>query len=199
MNHLSLFYLLLLALNFSGRPAEPAPAPLAATKVTLPPNGREEDEEHIPWKWERRLNWEDFRCAPRSHSDAVASTSTSLGLTYQVEDGALTYTVTCHFSKRKSWGLLKTDYILAHEQAHFDITELHARALYKALQEYQFNPRTYRQDVNTLYNRIVKEKEAMQAAYDGETDHSRNKRLQYDWLSKIDNLLSESAAWAAYP
>ena len=157
------------------------------------------EDEIIPWATERRLAWNDFLCAPQKQGDAVASTSTSLGISYQVRNGVLAYNITCNFSKKKSWGLLKTDYILSHEQAHFDITELHARKLYQALSNYNFNPETFRKDIAAIYERIVKEKEEMQEAYDGETDHSRRKRIQYDWFEKIDGLMAETEAFAAYP
>ena len=94
---------------------------------------------------------------------------------------------------------MKTDYILAHEQAHFDITEIHARKLYEAIYHYELNPATFKNDIADIYNRIVKEKEEMQEAYDGETDHSRKRMLQYNWLEKIDKLLADSEVFANYP
>ena len=199
MSHLHFLFLLFFALNFSGKPAQ-APAVPEATvaAVNLPPV-REEDAEFIPWIDERRLTWEDFMSEPKKHSDAVASTSTSLGIAYQVAGSGLEYKITCNFSKTKSWGLLKTDYILAHEQGHFDITEIYARKLYQELQQYQLNRKSYKKDINEMYQSIVREKEAMQAAYDGESDHSRNRRMQYEWLEKIDLLLLETAPYAAYP
>jgi predicted secreted Zn-dependent protease len=202
MSYLNFLYLFFLAFQFSGKPM-PADTPkqpvieAAVIREALP--SKEEDAELIPWIFERRLTWEDFLSEPKRNSDAVASTSTTLGLAYQVENGQLSYRITCHFSKHKSWGLLRTDYILAHEQGHFDITEIFARKLYKELQEYPFNRKTYRSDVNAIYNRVVKEKEAMQAAYDGESDHSRSRRLQYDWLEKIDTMLEETEPWSVYP
>ena len=198
MSYLPFFSILLLALNFSGKPAPETTVKKTATVISVTPP-KEEDAENIPWTESRLLVWDDFQCEPKRNSDAVASTSTSLGLAYQVEDGKLSYSITCTFSKHKSWGLLRTDYILAHEQAHFDITELYARELHKALQQYQFNRKTYRKDVNDIYRQIVKDKEAMQAAYDGGSDHSRQKRAQYDWLEKIDLMLEETKGWAGYP
>lgn len=197
MSYIHLFYLLFLSLNFSGKPLPEKPV------INIEPKTivliREEDEEHIPWTDTRRLSWEDFLCSPKTNSDAVASTSTSLGIAYQLQRGRLNYSITCNFSKQKSWGLLKTNYILAHEQGHFDITEIYARKLYKALQEYQFNRKTFRSDINEIYKTIVKEKEDLQAAYDGESDHSRNRKLQFEWLERIDQLLEETAPYAAYP
>lgn len=199
MSYIHLLYLLFVALNFSGTPAPVKSKEAVPTEAKTLSGVKNEDEEFIPWTHERRLSWEDFLCEPKKNSDAVASTSTSLGIAYQVEHGHLTYSITCNFSKHKSWGLLKTDYILAHEQGHFDITEIYARKLYKALSEYQFSRKTYRKDVNDIYRAIVQEKEDMQAAYDGQSDHSRNRRVQYEWLQKIDQMLEETAPWAEYP
>ncbi|MCW3073588.1 MAG: hypothetical protein JWP69_657 [Flaviaesturariibacter sp.] len=160
---------------------------------------KEESAETIPWIVRRQLTWDDFQGQPKRNTDAVASTSTSLGIAYQLRNGELTYEVTCTFSKPKSWGATRTPYILAHEQAHFDITELYARKLNRKLQEYQFNKRTYKQDLNIIYQSVVAEKEAMQQAYDGETDHSRKRRIQYEWLERIELMLQESAPYATYP
>ncbi len=199
MSYIHLFYLMILALNFSGSPALPGTGKTTGTEANTIARTKNEDEGVIPWTHSRRLSWDDFLCAPQKNSDAVASTSTSLGIAYQVEQGQLTYSITCNFSKHKSWGLLKTDYILAHEQGHFDITEIAARKLYKALQEYAFNKKTYRKDINDLYKAIVQEKEDMQAAYDKESDHSRNRKLQQEWLEKIDQMLTETMPFASYP
>lgn len=199
MNLFHLLPLLLLTVNFSGSMAPAKPMALVGVNTGATEKLLTNEEESIPWRSEKKLSWEDFLCAPQKQGDAVASTSTSLGISYQVKDGVLNYSITCHFSKKKSWGILKTDYILAHEQAHFDITELHARKLYEALYHYEFNPVTFKKDINIIYDRIVKEKEAMQEAYDGQTDHSRKRRVQYDWLEKIDSMLAETEIFANYP
>lgn len=192
--------LFLLCLNFSGMPI---PAKKVALKSTIAASEEKTDVNDndlvIPWNSTRKLAWDDFLSAPQKEGDAVASTSTSLGLSYQVREGQLTYRITCGFSKEKSWGSLKTDYILAHEQAHFDITEIHARKLYEALSQYQFNGASVKSDIATIYNRIVKEKEQMQEEYDGQTDHSRKRVRQTDWLEKIDQLLIETETYSTYP
>ena len=145
------------------------------------------------------LTWDDFLCEPKRNTDAVALTSTALGISYNVSNNQLNYEITCSFSKVKSWGILKTAYILAHEQGHFDITEIYARKLHKELLDYKFNRKTFRQDVNLIYDRVVKEKENLQFAYDGLTDHSRNKTVQQEWLDKIEQLLIETEPYADYP
>ncbi len=197
MNYFHLFFFSIFFLNFSGTPSTKATESFAPVEAT--PVERIENDEFIPWQVQRKLSWEDFSGPARTNTEAVASTSTSLGIAYQLERTGLNYHITCNFSKHKSWGVLKTDYILAHEQGHFDITEIAARRLHQALSEYQFNHKTYRKDINQIYDRIVKEKEDMQAAYDKESDHSRNRRLQYVWLDKIDFMLKETLPWAEYP
>ena len=199
MKIVHLLPLLMLTINFSGSPAPAELQGYAAARVGSFKKVVANEDEIIPWQSLRRLGWEDFLCEPQKQGDAVASTSTSLGISYQLKNNELTYTITCNFSKKKSWGLLKTEYILAHEQAHFDITELHARKLYEALYQYEFNPETFKKDIAAIYERIVKEKEVMQEAYDSETDHSRKKRMQYDWLERINSMLAETEQFAVYP
>jgi hypothetical protein len=158
-----------------------------------------ETDDYLSWSSSRPLTWEDFLCEPKRNTDAVALTSTALGIAYNASNGQLHYEITCNFSKVKSWGILKTPYILAHEQGHFDITEIYSRILHRELQGYKFIRRTFRQDVNQIYDRVVKEKEAFQLMYDGQTDHSRNKKVQQEWLDKIQVLLTETAPYADYP
>lgn len=194
-----LLSLLILIINFSGKPAPAKPEAITSGYIGIKKKMVINEDAIIAWTTGKKLSWDDFLCSPQKQGEAVASTSTSLGIAYQVKDGELSFDITCHFSKKKSWGLLKTDYILAHEQAHFDITELHARKLYEALYDYEFNSKTFKKDIAAIYERIVKEKEAMQKAYDGETDHSRRRRIQYDWLEKIDVMLAETEMFASYP
>jgi len=190
------FAAILLLLNFSG-----VPKTASETKVVVakPVHTIEETEESIPWNEQRQLSWTDFNGEPVGNTEAVASTSTSLGLSYKVEDNVLSYQITCNFNKPKSWGLLQTPYILAHEQGHFNITEIYARQLNKALLEYQLNPKTFKRDINAIYNIIVQQKETAQEAYDNESDHSRNKRIQQEWSDRIQKMLQDTGPWAAYP
>lgn len=194
MNHLiHLFTATLLMLQF-----HVAPAAYHSTPSHTVLNDAE-DEENLPWRTRRKLTWEDFKCAPVRNTEAVALTSTSLGITYKVKDRQFVYDINCAFAKQHSWGLLKTPYILAHEQGHFDITEIFARKLHQQLQDYRFNERSYKQDITQIYQQVVKEKEAFQERYDHETDHSRKKTLQQEWEVHIEALLQDTAPYQNYP
>jgi hypothetical protein len=194
MNHLiHLFTALFLMLNHAVAPA----AYSHAEKYIV--FNESEDEATLPWMNKRRLTWDDFKCDPVRNTEAVALTSTSLGISYKIKGNQFQYDVACSFSKHHSWGLMKTPYILAHEQGHFDITEIFARKLHQKLQVYQLNDRTFKQDISTIYQKVVKEKEAYQELYDAQTDHSRKKIKQEEWLVRIDALLEKTAPYQDYP
>lgn len=195
---LNLFHLYSYIIGFLLFPVAPQPEPFGFADHIFHP-GPKESSDYIAWKYERPLTWEDFLCEPLRNTDAVASTSTSLGISYKITNGKFIYDLDCSFSKSRSWGLLKTSYILAHEQGHFDITEIYTRKLHQRLQQYQFNRKTFKHDLTVIYEKIVKEKEAFQNRYDTETSHSRLKGKQNEWLDKIDLMLEETEAYANYP
>lgn len=152
----------------------------------------------IQWSPNERLSWDDYLAKPVASSEAAAITSTAIGVEYHVKNSIFSYSITCRFSKTRSWGKDKTNYILQHEQGHFDITEIYARKLAKELKEYKFNPRKFQEDVNKIYKRLMDEKEEYQEKYDKETDFSRNKEKQAEWLDKIRQGLEETDDYANY-
>ena len=76
--------------------------------------------------------------------------------------------------------------------------EFFARKLYKQMAAYQFNKKTYQQDLNKIYQDVLDEKEDMQNRYDDETDHSINKGKQAEWLKRIEEMLKELKDYADY-
>ena len=161
-------------------------------------NAQKSNEELIEWNAERRLTWADYKSRPNPESDAAASTTTTLIVEYNISRNRFQYKIQSLFSKTRSWGLHKTDYILSHEQGHFDIAEVFARKLHKKLSEYKFNPKTYKKDLKKIYEEVTDEKEETQNEYDEETKHSINKRKQAEWLRKIDEMLEEYEEYADY-
>jgi hypothetical protein len=156
------------------------------------------EEDLIKWSAGKKLQWKDYLSEPDKNSDAAASTSTRIGFEYHIRDNNLTYTLSCNFSKTRSWGRHKNDYILSHEQGHFDIAEIFTRKLAKALSEYKFKSSSYKNDLKKIYTDVMQEKEKFQQQYDNETDYSRNDEKQATWLKKIKEALSDLKEFADY-
>jgi Bacterial protein of unknown function (DUF922) len=160
--------------------------------------GQKSNEELLKWDAAKKLTWADYKSKPNPESDAAASTTTYLSVEYNITSTNFGFKVQSYFSKTRSWGLHKTDYILSHEQGHFDIAEIFARKLHKELSEYKFNKKTYQKDLKKIYDDVTGEKSDVQNKYDRETNHSINKEKQAEWLKKIEEMLKEYENYAAY-
>lgn len=156
------------------------------------------NEELLDWSASRKLTWADYQARPDPDSDAAASTTTYLSIEYNISNTSFSFKIESRFSKTRSWGLHKTDYILSHEQGHFDIAEIFARKLHKEMSEYTFNKKTYQKDLKKIYDTVTEEKTEMQNNYDRETNHSINKREQAEWLRKIKEMVEEYKNYSDY-
>ena len=152
----------------------------------------------IDWTASRKLTWDDFKAPPDPASSNAALTSSSINVEFGYDDEELQYTIKCRFDKNKSWVRIHNHVILSHEQGHFDIAELHARKLNQALKAYRFNAKTVNDDVNRIYDSVMSIHHSAQREYDKETDFSRNKEKQAQWLKIIADNLQELKAYAPY-
>lgn len=152
----------------------------------------------MPWNAARKLSWEDFKASPDPGSGNAALTNTSINIEFGYDDAQLQYSIRCTFDKNRSWVRIRNNEVLAHEQGHFDIAEIYARRLNKAMKAYRFNARTVSRDVNSIYNNLMALHRQIQNEYDKETDFSRNKSKQEEWLKKIRQQLQDLAAYAGY-
>ena len=145
-----------------------------------------------------RLSWDDFKALPPPNAANAALTSSSISLDYSSGSRTFSYSIGCHFNKAQSWGRVKNDLILAHEQGHFDLSEIYARRLNKALMQYRYNPSTANKDVNAIYQAVMQDLQQRQADYDEQSDHSRNVPVQKQWLAVISNELAGLEKYADY-
>ncbi len=166
--------------------------------VPFATRAQDKDDQLIEWSPARKLTWDDYKGKPNPASEAAASTTTHLGIEYNMRNNGFSYAITSKFSQTRSWGRHKNEYILAHEQGHFDIAEIFARKLHKELQGYQFNKNSYKTDLAKIYDTILDEKESMQNSYDEQTNHSINKEKQAEWIKKIANMLEGLNKYADY-
>lgn len=157
------------------------------------------DDNSLPWSASRKLTWDDFKSRPDANATNAALTSSKITFKYSYDsDKGFTYNIGCVFEKNSSWGKVKTDYILAHEQGHFDIAEIYARKLNKLIKSYRFNPSTAQKDVPALYQKIMDDLAAMQNQYDNETNYSRDKDGQAEWNERINRELLKLGEFAGY-
>ncbi len=164
----------------------------------LHPGYHQPDNNFIDWAMERKLVWNDFKAPADQHSPNAALTSSKITINYSYTNESFVWHLHCKFDKNASWGRVKNDYILSHEQGHFDIAEIYTRKLNKALKEYKINTSSLSQDVNKIYEKTMREHQEMQAQYDEQTKFSIDTQQQEQWLKKIKNQLDELKDYAAY-
>ena len=151
----------------------------------------------INWKPGRRLNWEDFQGKPDPKSENAALTSTHINFQYTTLENKFSYNISCQFNKKQSWSKVHNEMILNHEQAHFDLAELYARKLKIAVSNYNIREGSIGQDLDSIYEAVMKEHHIFQQNYDLETDHSRNLSQQVSWQKKINDSLIVRTALAS--
>ncbi|MBL7699502.1 MAG: DUF922 domain-containing protein [Chitinophagaceae bacterium] len=156
------------------------------------------DENIIEWSPSRKLTWADFKGSPDPSSSNAALTNSTIKAEFGYNEKGLTHSIKCMFNKRLSWGRIRNEYILNHEQGHFDITEAHARLLHKNLTEYKFNSKTVGDDINKIYGGTMKDHVAMQRQYDLLTNHSLDTAEQKKWDDKIDTMLKQLEKFSDY-
>lgn len=160
----------------------------------------EVSEERLVWQAERKLTWEDFRGVPNRLDSYVASTNSGVSFSFSYKEDetgrSIDYTVQSNFYPQLSWYRPErvNDYILAHEQTHFDISELHARKLRKALDGVK-EAADFREQAETVYNQIEMERRNMQLQYDRETDHSNIREEEYRWRQFVNEQLEVYDLW----
>ncbi len=121
-------------------------------------------EEKTPWLKEKKLTWADFKGNPDTNNpfDAVTSSEISYRSSVKVINNKkeINYIVQSYFIPNKSWVIKKSltnlD-LLAHEQLHFDITELYARKFLQKLKKLRFTKNATAQ-IKTIYKHIITER-----------------------------------------
>jgi hypothetical protein len=156
------------------------------------------DENLIEWNASRKLSWSDFKGTPNPASTNAALTNSSITVEFGYNEKGLTHSIKCRFNKSLSWVRVKNDYILKHEQGHFDIAEIHARLLHRALLEYSFNSKSVSDDINKIYSATMEKHVQMQKLYDLETNHSLDSAQQRSWNNKIASRLEENEKYKEY-
>lgn len=159
-------------------------------------SSQERDSHYIYWD-QRKLTWDDFKGRRPSSTPYTASTSSAIQFGFSGENSTIQCSILTLFDPKDSWKKKEvTDHLLNHEQRHFDITEIYARVLRKAVHETTFkNYNTLSTELQKIYQKAVSDCNKFQDLYDRETDHSKKKDDQAAWDLKIDTMLDSLKDW----
>lgn len=145
------------------------------------------------WSQAAPLQWIDFTGKPDS-PETIYAAATYAGLALDVVDvnisGRVTFKVNAVFDSKRSWAHpdRSDDYVLAHEQLHFDIAEMYARRLQRKLNALQLKVKD-KEVAKRLLMQYNKAQMKEQERYDKECVHGLNQEQQLGWRTKVDREL----------
>ncbi|GAB4259870.1 MAG: hypothetical protein Kow0079_16880 [Vicingaceae bacterium] len=149
-------------------------------------------ETEIEWNENRKLTFEDFKGkVPTGKDNISAETASGISISKVQWNGNYgKIIIKSIFDTKESWIRKNTsEFVLKHEQGHFDITEIYARKIRKKLYYKKFKRSNFTKYFNNIYNKNETEKNAYQLLYDRETNLSRNYQKQKEWDKKIEKEL----------
>jgi len=162
------------------------PTPLAVNVFWTNDTGMDADN-IIYYHAESPLEWPDFKGAPGPSSPIAAITTSGFGYKADMKTlngkGQINIGVYCFFNKDRSWVRpgRTTDYILTHEQHHFDASYLAANLFMQRVR----NTSMSASDCNTILPQLYREccdtMNKLQNDYDGQTHNGQLDDVQEKW------------------
>lgn len=169
----------------------------SAQKGTISPNIRKLKNDTIIWKQDSLLHKEDFKARARS-GGALGLSAIGIFLYPSETGGELVFYVEALFVKSKSYITKYSEYVLRHEQIHFDLCELYARMLRQKIAQLDFKKiKNVSLEMNKLYQKIDKEHWKEQNKYDTDTEHGLNSAKQKVWEEDIAARLKALDAYSS--
>ncbi len=161
--------------------------------------------DYIDWQSNTKLKYSDFKANKKwNQGNTVASSYCGFGYSITDNNGEISGSIFVRFYDEKSWfnpdleESDKVNYILKHEQLHFDICELFGRKLYKeVLLLIELNKLNQR-SINRVQSKLEKQYSDYQKKYDKETSHSINVEEQLMWNTKIKHELASLSNYSNY-
>lgn len=139
---------------------------------------------------DKKLTWDDFTVINNTSKLDVSESVTQIDIDINYENDVVSEVlISCLLLKDESWVLKKqmNNYILNHEQRHFDIAYIYSIRLIKSL-----NGISSESEINNIYDNCIKGMTLCQEQYDNETNHSINVEKQKEWDNKINSWLELS-------
>ena len=150
----------------------------------------------IEWNVNRKLTWNDFQGVPVENDHYKARTFSTVKYSGQLGEDNIEIIVTCKFNKKLSWSKSKkrnSQWLLEHEQLHFDIAELIARRVRKEYKDHiSYEIKETNEVLRNIYNKYIDTVwTSVNEKYDTETNHGIIRDKQNYWEEKIARELKE--------
>ncbi len=152
------------------------------------------------WSNADKLKITDFKSNTINNAKMSASSNLSLRYSLSEEFDSIFY-IESVFNRYKSYFIdkkEKSQWLLKHEQLHFDILEVFARRFRKKIFLDYYNKGKYLDDdaLYSIYLIIYRDYIQMSEEYDKETNHSINKLKQEEWNIKIAKELKDLVSYS---
>ncbi|MER2996159.1 DUF922 domain-containing protein [Pontibacter populi] len=167
--------------------------------------GQNENKFFIDWQKDV-LTPSNFTIIPDSIETGKAGAATVTRFLYSFytkpsSDGGVqvNFSVRNTFYRKDSWfkaGFINDTSLLKHEQMHFDLAELYARKIAKAIAEKKAS-KNIKEELHKITNVLSAELEKQQKLFDEQTEHGLKKEEQVAWHNFINQELERHSAYAS--
>lgn len=164
-------------------------------------------DDFILWQENKKLKIQDFKAENKDtikinrqqFLGAISAIRIEYSSFQRNKNSVPDFSIKTYFDPNESWMLLKNDYVLQHEQIHFDLTELYARKMRKSVESLQqkniTNISIYRKKI--LNWNVMKEKASNQFDADNQDYYIKigqkilfqKNPKQEAWKKKVDQEL----------
>jgi hypothetical protein len=164
--------------------------PMARSVNLIFENPQSRWSDTLLWNPDYRLKWSDFK---GTNINGPYMAQSNCLFYYKVDprmnNGVLDLHVnlSAGFEKNHSWvkNDAKIESLLAHEQLHFDICEMHIRRIIRTMKGLNLNPVEFDSQFKNIFEAGWKSYQDDQALYDSETQHGIVSVEQKRWENKI--------------
>jgi len=153
----------------------------------------------FPWSAARRLVWSDFQGTPPNDGPEGAKTTYALYSAWKCRGDVFQFRVVAGFRTTQSWvkaavlhDSAQSRSILAHEQVHFDLAEVHARLMRRSFAGLAAACRKTDAQLSALAQQLEDAASAEQRRYDAETNHGLLAQRQAEWSLQTRRRLAAS-------
>ena len=156
-------------------------------------------ESKIEWRKDRKLTWADFKGKPQTEAYPNTLAMTYSGFRLETNHKPFKESpieVSNAFVTQQSWGLdaHRNEYVLQHEQLHFDITEIFTRKLRKTLFDNNITSKHFDR-AKEVFDAMFIEYKLFQDRYDNDTQRGEKKDTQEKWKAIVEIELAKYEAY----